>query len=168
MPVWFPMKKSKYFTYGPKHVFQAIQTSRYLSNELLQVVDPIIQRNAFFAHAKNVLLAMLVDERKHIWELGHRRILKARQFVPKKKTVRNFVPPKINFQASDYTEIINWNSCVVYSPPMLRDLNEDIKSLINSETTPIREIQKFPCHTQAGERCIKLVTEASSCLNSPP
>ncbi|GBM91675.1 hypothetical protein AVEN_122282-1 [Araneus ventricosus] len=106
---------------------------------------------------------MLVDEREHIWELSHRRILKARQIVPKKETDRNFVPPKINFQASDYIEIINWNSCVVYPQPMLRDLSEDdIKSLINSETTPIREIQKFPCHTQGVERCIKLVTEASN------
>ncbi|GBN17975.1 hypothetical protein AVEN_161558-1 [Araneus ventricosus] len=46
---------------------------------------------------------------------------------------------------------------------MLRDLSEDdIKSLVNSDTTAIREIQKFPCHTQAVERCIKLVTEASN------
>ncbi|GBN61083.1 hypothetical protein AVEN_188028-1 [Araneus ventricosus] len=46
-------------------------------------------------------------------------------------------------------------------PPMRRDLSEgDIKSLINSDTKPIREIQKFPCHTQALEKCIKLVTEA--------
>ncbi|GBL85112.1 hypothetical protein AVEN_221331-1 [Araneus ventricosus] len=105
---------------------------------------------------------MLVDEREHIRDLVYRRILKARQIVPKKKTVRNFVPQKINFQASDYIEI-NWNSCVVYRPPMLRDLSEDdIKSLINSDTTPIREIQKFPCHTQAVERWIKLVTEASN------
>ncbi|GBM19746.1 hypothetical protein AVEN_895-1 [Araneus ventricosus] len=89
--------------------------------------------------------------------------LKARQIVPKKKTVRNFVPPKTNIQASDYIEIINWNSCVVYPPPMLRNLSEDdIKSLINSDTTPIKEIQKFSCHTQAVERCVKLVTEASN------
>ncbi|GBL98512.1 hypothetical protein AVEN_111632-1 [Araneus ventricosus] len=163
MPVWFAMKNSKYFTDGPKHVFQAIQTSRYLSDELLQVIDPVIQRNAFFAHTENVLLAMLVDEREHIWEIGHRRILKARQIVPKKKTVRNFVPLKITFQASNYIEIINWNSCVVYPPPMLRDLSEDdIKSLLNSDTTPIQEIQKFPCHTEAVESCIKLVTEASN------
>ncbi|GBL81612.1 hypothetical protein AVEN_93408-1 [Araneus ventricosus] len=105
---------------------------------------------------------MLVIEREHMRELGYRRILKARQIVPKKKTVRNFVPPKINFQTSDYIEIINWNSCVVYPQPMPRDLNEDIKSLINSDTTPIREIQKFSCHTQTVERCIKLVTEASN------
>ncbi|GBN92882.1 hypothetical protein AVEN_206234-1 [Araneus ventricosus] len=163
MPAWFAVKKSKYFTDGPKHVFHAIQISRYLSDELLQVVYPVIQRNAFFAHPENVLLAMFVDEIERIRELGYRRILKARQIVPKKKTVRNFVPPKINFQASDYIEIINWNSNVVYPPPMLRDLSEDdIKSLINSDTTPIREIQKFPCHTQALERCTKLVTKTSN------
>ncbi|GBL94841.1 hypothetical protein AVEN_197523-1 [Araneus ventricosus] len=163
MPVWFAVKKSKYFTDGPKHVFQTIQTSRYLSDELLQVIDPVIQRNAFFARTDNVLLAMLVDEKEHIRDLDYRMILKARQIAPKKKTVRNFVPPKINFQASDYIDIINWNSCVVYPPPILQDLSEDdIKSLINSDTTPIREIQKFPCHTQAVERWIKLVTEASN------
>ncbi|GBN41734.1 hypothetical protein AVEN_192267-1 [Araneus ventricosus] len=106
---------------------------------------------------------MLVDEREHIRELGYRRILRARQIGPKKKTVRNFLAPKINFQASDYIQIINWNSFAVYPPLMLRDLSEDdVKSLINSDTTSIREIQKFPCHTQAVERCVKLVTEASN------
>ncbi|GBL97455.1 hypothetical protein AVEN_105803-1 [Araneus ventricosus] len=157
MPVWLAIKKSKYFTNGPKHVFQAIQTSRYLSDELLQVVDPIIQRNAFFEHTENFLLTMLVNEREHIRELGCRRILKARQSFLKKKTVRNFVQPKICFQASYYIEIMNWNSCVVYPSPMLRDLSEDdIKSLINSDATPIRKMQKFPCHTQAVERSSNL------------
>ncbi|GBL92288.1 hypothetical protein AVEN_35838-1 [Araneus ventricosus] len=46
---------------------------------------------------------------------------------------------------------------------MLRDLSEDdIKTLINSDTTPIKEIQKFSCHSQTVERCVKLVTEASN------
>lgn len=108
-------------------------------------------------------VAMLVDERVHIRELGYRRILKGRQNVPKKATVRNFITPKINFAANDYTEIIHWDSCVLHPPPILRDItDEDIKSIINSETKPIRHIQKFPCHTQAVERCVKLVTEASS------
>ncbi|GBL76682.1 hypothetical protein AVEN_53380-1 [Araneus ventricosus] len=101
IPVWFAIKKGKYFTDGPKHVFQAIQTSWYLFDELLQVFDPVMQRNAFFEHTENVLLVMLIDEREHIRELDYRRILKARQIVTEKKTFRNFVPPKINFQASD-------------------------------------------------------------------
>lgn len=52
MPVWFNIKKSKYFTDGPKHVFQAIETSRFLPENLLEVVDPVIERNSFFAHPK--------------------------------------------------------------------------------------------------------------------
>ncbi len=62
MPVWFNIKKSKYFTDGPKHVFGAIQTSRFLPENLLQVVDPVIERNSFFAHPENLLLSMIVDK----------------------------------------------------------------------------------------------------------
>ncbi|GBO37293.1 hypothetical protein AVEN_217437-1 [Araneus ventricosus] len=66
----------------------------------------------------------------------------------------------INFQASDYNEIINWNSCVICPAALAEDTSEgDIKSL-NSDTMPIREIQKFACHTQAVERCMNFVTEA--------
>ena len=121
MPVWFNIKKSKLFTDGPKHVFLAMQTSRYLSDNLLQVVNPVIGCNAFFAHPENLLLAMIVDDREHVRELGYRRILKARQSTSKGKTIRNFVPPKINFEATDYTEIIYWNTCPLYPPPMLQD-----------------------------------------------
>ncbi|GBN15904.1 hypothetical protein AVEN_79148-1 [Araneus ventricosus] len=84
---------------------------------------------------------MLVNEREHIRELGYRRILEARQIFLKKKTVRNFVPPKINFQASDHIEIINWNSCVVYPSPMLRDLSEDI--LNHSSILTLRPSEKY-------------------------
>ena len=43
-----------------------------------QPVDPVLQRNGYFAHPKNLLLAMISDERQYIRELGLRRILKAR------------------------------------------------------------------------------------------
>lgn len=106
---------------------------------------------------------MLVDKREHIRELGYRRILKARKFVPTNKTIRSCQPPKLNFKASDYTEIIDWNKCALYPPPILRKLSEDnIREIINSAAKPVREIQNFPCHTQAVERTVKLVSEASS------
>ena len=73
------------------------------------------------------------------------------------------MPSKINFEATDYTEIIHWNTCLLYPPPMLREVwDDDIKSIIKSDTKPIRDIKKFPCHTQAVERCVKLATEAST------
>ncbi|KAJ8888563.1 hypothetical protein PR048_008054 [Dryococelus australis] len=60
MPVWLNIKMNKYFTDMPKYVFLAIQRSLYLSEDLLQVVDPVIERNAFFAHLENLLLAMIL------------------------------------------------------------------------------------------------------------
>ena len=84
MPVWFKIKESKYLTDGPKHVFDLIKSSRFLPENLIKVIDPVIERNAFFAHPENLLLSMIVDERAHIRELGLRRIIKARAVSSKK------------------------------------------------------------------------------------
>lgn len=163
MPVWFHIKKSKYFTDGPKHVFEVIESSRFLPENLQTVIDPVIERNAFFAHAENLVLSMIVDKRSHIRELGFRRIIKARKCFSKRKLVRSFQPPKINFQATDYIEMIDWNTASLSPPPLLRRLtDQEIWSKIQSgEKADEWNFNKFPCHTQAVERCVKLVTEAS-------
>lgn len=73
MPVWFEIKCSKYNRNGP----------RPICTEHLTHVDTC--RNAFCAHPENLLLSTICDERKHIRELGFRRVLKARQTVQKEK-----------------------------------------------------------------------------------
>lgn len=162
MPVWFKTKRDNNISDGPIHVYQAIETSRYLSDELKAVIFPVIERNSFYAHPENLLIAMIFDERRHIRELGLRRVLKARQSVSIGKGVRNFHTPLLNFDALDYTEMIDWNATKISSPPLLRGVsNEEIKSFIQSGEVPDWDIKNFPCHTQAVERCVKLVTEAS-------
>ncbi|GBN50516.1 hypothetical protein AVEN_15789-1 [Araneus ventricosus] len=78
MSIWFSIKTSKYFTEGPKLVNQSTQSSRYLPEDLRNLVDPVIKRNGFFAHPENLMLAMTQDNTKLIRELGLHRILKAR------------------------------------------------------------------------------------------
>ncbi|GBN34969.1 hypothetical protein AVEN_272099-1 [Araneus ventricosus] len=101
---------------------------------------------------------MIVDKREHIRELDFRRIIKARYLASKRKSIRSFQPPKINFLATDYTEIIHWNTTTLSPPPLLRKFtNQEI-----SFKTQIRwNFGKFPCHTQAVKQCVKLVTKAS-------
>lgn len=106
---------------------------------------------------------MIVDKRDHVRELGLRRIIKARNIATKIKSIRSFKPPRINFQASEYTEMIDWNTAALSPPPLLRRVSDDdlwtkIKS---GESADEWNFGKFPCHTQAAERCVKLVTEAS-------
>ncbi|CAH0558644.1 unnamed protein product [Brassicogethes aeneus] len=96
-----------------------VQTTRYLPDGIKKIIDPVIQRNAFFCHPENMLLAMIVDEREHIRELGYSRVLRAKTEIPKGKSVRNFVTPLIHFDATDYTELIDWTKCKLSSPPIL-------------------------------------------------
>jgi hypothetical protein len=181
-PSWFAIKMKPSCTEGARHLFKTVCMSRYLPEELKVVIDPVIQRNAYFGHPENILLAMLTDERKHIRELGLRRILKARTIVklPKRTTkkrkstkttaIREFAIPKLNFEATDYVDLINWQECNITEPPLTKHISdEDLKFLVGSgEATPVLDFPQFPCHTQAVERCVKLVTEASAAVCGAP
>src|SRR6218665_2401516 len=97
---------------------------------------------------------------RNIRELALHRILKARNSKAT-RTVRRFRVPQLNFEASDYTELINWTDEVT-EPPVIMNISD--KSIAEKET-PSLFFPRFPCHTQAVERCIKLVTEASTAVS---
>ena len=82
------------------------------------MVDKVIQRNAFFGHAENILLAMLSDDRTHIRELAYRRIMAARKENGLSSRVREFRVPSLNFEAKDYTELVEWQQIDRYEPPL--------------------------------------------------
>jgi hypothetical protein len=160
-PMWFKIKFKPSCKDGARHVFETVHRVQGLPQQVKQVVEPVIQRNAYFAHPENLLLSMLSDQRMHIRELGLRRILKARTVNSRK--IRKFDIPKLNFAAQDYTDLIDWQNVTVTSPPLLMKVPDDeVKASILSGN-PL-EFEKLPCHTQAVERCIKLVTEASTAV----
>ncbi|GBN12351.1 hypothetical protein AVEN_86981-1, partial [Araneus ventricosus] len=104
-------------TSGSKHLWNVIKNSRFLSDDLKKVVDPVISRNTFMAHLENLLLRMLAVERQHMRELFVRRIIKARR---SSSTVerRRFVVPKLNFKANQYIDMTYWFKCNVTEPPL--------------------------------------------------
>ncbi|GBM46611.1 hypothetical protein AVEN_95606-1 [Araneus ventricosus] len=59
--------------------------------------------------------------------------------------------------------MIHWNTITLSPPPLLRRFtNQEIWSKVQSGGTANGlNLEKFPCHTQAVKRCVKLVTEAS-------
>lgn len=161
-PTWFNIKLKSSCLDGPKHLLEMIKRSRYLPEEILKIIDPVIERNSYFAHPENILLCMLNDERLHIRELSLRRILKSRETSNSgtSATVREFTVPKLNFNAESYEELINWQTCKVTEPPFTAQISKvELLELIKS--VPKMNLVEFPCHTQAVERTVKLVTEAS-------
>ncbi|XP_053950548.1 uncharacterized protein LOC128871890 [Anastrepha ludens] len=165
LPMWFQIKLNDSIADGARHVFTMIKNSRYLPEHLLRVVDPVIQHNAYFAHPENLLLSMVTDENRNVRKIGVQRILKARETTSTaKNSVRSFILPKLNFNATNYYEMIDWSSTILSPPPVLRNvLNADLLSSIDNQPSISQwNLSSFPCHTQAVERTVKLVTEASN------
>ena len=161
-PSWFRIKIHQSIKDGARHLWHFISSSRYLPKKYRDIIDPVISRNAYFAAPENLLLAMLTDERCHIRTLAVRRIIKARKTLQDGNCVRRFVIPAVNFEATDYVDLIDWQACYVTSIPVLRDIkNHELLKMIK-DGVPMDgwDFIKFPSHTQAVERIVKLVSEA--------
>ncbi|GBN78547.1 hypothetical protein AVEN_161454-1 [Araneus ventricosus] len=107
--------------YGSKHIFKVVQSTRHLLDDINDI-DPAIERNAFFCHPENMLLATVIDERQNIRESGYRRILKTSTQNQKVKTFRIFKTPSINFDDTDYSQLTDW---IKSSPPMMEGLTTE-------------------------------------------
>lgn len=161
-PTWFSIKIHPTCKDGARYLWKLISASRYLSTELKAIIDPVIQRNSYFAHPENLFLAMLTDPQKHIRELAARRILKARN--KKTSKVRLFKLPNINFNASSYIDLIDWQQNIT-EPPILKTISDgNIQLFVEQKGEGDICLLRLPCHTQAVERAVKTVTEASSTL----
>ena len=163
-PMWFCIKGHSSCENGARHLFSTILRSRYLPKNLLTVIDPVIQGNGYFGHSENLLLSMLTDVRPNIRELGLRRILKARKnALP---SVRVFKVPSLNLSAKDHVDLIAWHATgTINEPPMTFGISEEeLLQFINQKETPSVTFPRLPCHTQAVERCVKIVTEASGAV----
>jgi hypothetical protein len=159
VPTWFEIKVNSSSQDGVRNIFKTVQSLQKLNQVTKDIVAPVIQRNAYFAHVENILLCMLQDERNHIRELAWRKIKKARR-DSKEKSIRTYKIPDLNFEADEYISLINWQHSIVTEPPLTKTFSDDqIDDFIKEQHR--LDIPKFPCHTQAVERCIKLVTEAS-------
>ena len=69
---------------------------------------------------------MLSDERQHIRELAFRRIMAARKETTSNATtaVRQFRVLQLNFEADDYTELVDWQSIDRFLPPVMKYMSD--------------------------------------------
>ena len=104
---------------------------------------------------------MVNDENKIIRELGLRRVLRSRKLRNSVTNIRIFKIPNIKFDSDNFYDMIDWQNVVVTPFPLLHDVTW---RAINKGTQIScgNELLNIPCHTQAVERMIKLVTPASS------
>ena len=128
VPIWFDIKTYKFCFHREMLLWQLIHRSRYLPQRLLDVVNPVIRRNAYSAHPENLLLRMLINDRKHIRMLTPKRVEVGRG-TRSAQPVRVFIAPKVDFKCEDYIDLIDWTDSITIAPPLLQNLsNQTLKS----------------------------------------
>ena len=78
-----------------------------------------------------------------------------RDITEESRFIRKFKVPKINTKAKVYHKMVNISSPDVTEPPVISGLTDE--EILNDSL-----VLKHPCHTQALERSIKVLSAASS------
>ncbi|GBO24454.1 hypothetical protein AVEN_6391-1 [Araneus ventricosus] len=85
------------------------------------------------------------NERKRIRELAVRRILGARDKKTKNSGGFRFLKvPKLNFEAADYIDLIDWSNCVVTVSPLSMHIKDKaLKEMCKEEQFPALTFRNF-------------------------
>ena len=81
-----------------------------------------------------------------------------REIPEESRFIRKFKVPKINIKAKVYHKMVNMTGTDISEPPLISRLTDDDIPKIRDD----KLVLKHPCHTQAVERYIRVVSEASS------
>ena len=81
-------------------------------------MQKFLKINSYFAHPENIFVTMLHDERREIREVAIQRI---RARTMNREELRNYkLSSKINFEAQDYVDMMDWDSELITSLPVLQ------------------------------------------------
>lgn len=157
-PMWFKIKSKDSFIMGPRHIFNYVKLVReHVDESFQQSIFNSIKRNAYFAHPENILLSMLYDTDKNVRKMSAEVILETRKSNESALQIRKFVRPTLDINCRVYYELTELKN---FEPPFTKKLLDfEIEALI--ENVNINGLDKIPCHTQAVERNIQLVSKVS-------
>ena len=158
LPMWFAIRQKSSCGFGSRNLFRSIELLRQLAERTQATVRPVIQRNGYWAHPEQLLLAMVDDDDGVVREQAIHHISAAREKLIEE--LRVFAIPPINFEAVSYVNMISWCGPIT-QPPLLRDLGDS--ELQNIARAPIA-VPPHPVHTQAVERAVRPVTEICSAV----
>jgi len=136
-----------------------------MSDHHQKIIDKVLCTNFFGGHSESLLLAMFCDPNKR-----GKAIELIKQIRSAKRSdlpVRPFTRPDFKFDqitsestCDDYDKLLDFTAVEqLHEPPVLMGVED--KDLEH------HQIGDYPCHTQAVERCIQLISQVSQKVTGP-
>jgi hypothetical protein len=159
-PFWFKIKKEKSFVTAPQILHGMAQAAKAIDDDSgtisTIVVKDILQRNGFCCLLENFLAGLMFSENPSHRLRAAKKIKEIRSKPgPEPKPV-SFPVPKINFDVSDWGDMVDISQAV-FEPPCTKNIStEDLEQMVTHRVEPPR----IPIHTQSVERAVRLTSEA--------
>jgi hypothetical protein len=159
-PFWFKIKKEKSFVTAPQILHGMAQAAKAIDDDSgtisTIVVKDILQRNGFCCLLENFLASLMFSENPSHRLRAAKKIKEIRSKPgPEPKPVSSPVP-KINFDVSDWGDMVDISQAV-FEPPCTKNIStEDLEQMVTHRVEPPR----IPIHTQSVERAVRLTSEA--------
>ena len=154
-------KRFPHIQCGATNFFFLVELTRSpdLSEQDKAIAQQVLQDNAHWAHSENILISMLADEREEIRRMAVLRIMRARREFDHTSHPRQFIPPQVKFDATNFFDLVDWELEPCTEPPLTMDMELDI--VMSALSAPLR-LPAFPNNTQAVERMVRVVSEAAT------
>jgi hypothetical protein len=160
IPMWFRLKQKPFIGEAPRHLFTQIELTKLLPKKTQTVARKNIARNAYWAHPECLLLSMLTDADQTVRVKAVDVIIKLRgtQELGDDQP-RKFIIPELKFDASSYSEMIDWKKEALYEPAITTSLTAT--ELRDLKSAPLM-LPRYPAHTQSVERLVKQTSRAAA------
>ena len=158
---WFDWKCEPDMKDAPKHVLKQIRLLKDLPDSTINIVKPYIK--SWYAHPESLLVSALCDDDKSSRDFAVDKILQLRDGDEFGKTdKRVYRAPSLNFEATSYLGLIDWNSVTVTESIITSSLSSLSLNLLRERKLIL---PPYPSHTQSVERVIREITDVSAkCL----
>ena len=157
-PGWFRFKCYPHIQDGARNFFTLVELSRDLQDQDMLVAQGVLQNNAHWAHPENIIISMLSDDREELRRKAMLHIMKTRREHIDDIGPRQFVPPKVKFEAPDYFDLCDLEREPCSEPPLTMDM--DLNTILGAFKEPIM-LPSYPNNTQAVERLVRVVSEVA-------
>jgi hypothetical protein len=132
-PVWFMVRRVNNFLKGPEIFFDIIQEVKEIQKSfegveprITEIVFEVLERNSFCCLGENFLASLLFSSDAGHREAAVEKILEIR----KQSTINPLMivpsrPPKLNFDADEWSRLVDISSLDCQEPPCTRNFSND-------------------------------------------
>ena len=158
-PGWFQFKCCHHIQEGARNYYFLVELTKDLKEQDKLVAQKVLQDNAHWPHPENIVISMLSDKREEVRRRAVLYIMRARREFKPDEHPRQFITPKVNFQATNYFDLIDLDCEPCTEPPLTMEF--DLDTIMGAFREPLI-LPSYPSNTQAVERMVRVVTEVAS------